>query len=166
VRFVSLHGPSPVLVAEQLIAYTLPGGDIVVVLEILEVDRRLVGVHGAGSEDEQTRPDQVECAHHVGNPFSNFLWEELFFFAIDHELLDGDVVGVAKPIHDDAKEESSEAKTADDKSANHANSVLQMTPAGLQRRRVHQRLANSEGESVAIDEDSRACDERAEVYQG
>ena len=113
-------------------------------------------------EQEQTRPDQVKCAQHLRDPFSHFVWEKLFFFAIDQILLNFDVVGVAKPVRDHAEEESAEAEPANDESTYHSDPILQMTPTSLKCSRVHQPLADTEAESVAVNEDSWALEERTE----
>ena len=115
----------------------------------------MIGVHREGSKEEQAEPDEDKRAQHVGHTFSNFLGKQLLLFPVDHDNLHTYVIWVAEPVHDDTKGEPSEPKSANDQAAHHPNSPLQVTPAGLEGSRVHERLAKTKRDTVEVDEGCR-----------
>ena len=89
-------------------------------------------MHCACSEDKEAGPDKAQCPKHFGYSRSHFIWEELLLSALYDDSLDSNIVRIAQLVDDQAKDEASKAKSADDEAGCQAKSPLEMAPSGLQ----------------------------------
>ena len=121
-------------------------------------------MHSARSEEKQAGPDQGQLADHVWHSLCNFRGEQLLLLAINRVYLHREIVRIAESVHHDPEREPTEAKPAYNESTCHSNPALEVAPARLQSRRIHEGLPDPKREPIAVNEGERVLDLRASEH--